>query len=721
MKSFKIIPLVQFLFAIITVSAQPPHGIHWSADGNSYYESSAEGISQYLLPSFSPKIIATAQQLTPKDSTQPLKVRNFFFSNDGKKILIYTNSKRVWRYDTRGDYWILNTADNSLKQAGKDLPASSLMYAKLSPDASKVAYVSMHNLYLEDVNTNAIKQLTTDGTDRMINGTFDWVYEEEFDCRDGFRWSPEGTQIAYWKIDATKIRNFLMMDNTDSIYSFTKPVEYPKVGESPSPCYLYTVNINTGATTKMNVPGDPQQHYIPRMEWAANSTELVIQQLNRKQNESNIMYCNSVTGDVQSVYTESDKAWIDVRWNAHPFGWKWLKNGTAFIWMSEKDGWQHLYLVSRDGKKETLITKGNYDVITIDAIDDKTGYIYFMASPDNATQQYLYRIKMDGKSKMELLSPAAQKGTHGYDISPNGLYAEHDFSNANTPPITEWVSLTKQTVIKKEENNEQNLSSKKVEFFTITTEDNITMDGWMVKPDNFDSTKKYPVLFYVYTEPAGQTVTDEYGTGQNFLYTGDMQKDGYIYMSVEGRGAPAPKGAEWRKVIYRQIGRINIRDQAMAAKKITQWPFVDTSRIAVWGWSGGAGATLNLLCQYPDIYKTGIAVSAITNQLTYDNIYQERYMGLPQENKEDFLAGSPITYVKNLRGHLLYIHGTGDDNVHYQNAELLLNELIKYNKQFQFMPYPNRSHGIYEGEGTRVHLATLYTNFLREYCPPGGK
>jgi dipeptidyl-peptidase 4 len=247
------------------------------------------------------------------------------------------------------------------------------------------------------------------------------------------------------------------------------------------------------------------------------------------------------------------------------------------------------------------------------------------------------------------------------------------------------------------------------------------MDAWMVKPTNFDATKKYPIVFFVYTEPWGQNVKDEYGVANNFLYKGNMADDGYIYISIDNRGTPVPKGRAWRKSVYRKIGLVNIRDQAMAAKEIFKFPYVDTSRVAVWGWSGGGSATLNLMFQYPEIYKTGIAIAAVGNELTYDNIYQERYMGLPQENKEDFIKGSPITYAKNLQGNLLYIHGTGDDNVHYQNAEMLLNELIKYNKQFQFMPYPNRSHGIFEGEGTREHLQTLYTNYLRQHCPPGGR
>jgi dipeptidyl-peptidase-4 len=247
------------------------------------------------------------------------------------------------------------------------------------------------------------------------------------------------------------------------------------------------------------------------------------------------------------------------------------------------------------------------------------------------------------------------------------------------------------------------------------------MDGWMVKPINFDPKKKYPVVFYVYSEPAGTTVKDAYNVGRNGFYRGNMAADGYIYISIDNRGTPAPKGREWRKSIYRKIGVININDQAMAAKEILKWDFVDPERVAVWGHSGGGSATLNLMFRYPKIYKTGISLAAVANQLTYDNIYQERYMGLPQENMVDFIDGSPITYAKNLEGNLLYIHGTGDDNVHYQNAEMLLNELIKYNKQFQFMPYPNRSHGFREGEGTREHLSTLYTNYLKLHCPPGGR
>jgi dipeptidyl-peptidase-4 len=292
-------------------------------------------------------------------------------------------------------------------------------------------------------------------------------------------------------------------------------------------------------------------------------------------------------------------------------------------------------------------------------------------------------------------------------------------------PAEELITLKDHRSVTDKKSLDEKLDSLKItpyaEFFSVTTADGVSMDGWMVRPGNFDPSKKYPVVFEVYTEPWEATVKDHFGVGRNFLYGGNMAADGYIYISLDNRGTPAPKGREWRKAIYRQIGRVNIRDQAMAAAEIIKWPFVDPERIAVWGWSGGGSATLNLMFQYPDIYKTGIAIAAISNLLTYDNIYTERYMGLPQENMDDFVMGSPITYAKNLKGNLLIIHGTGDDNVHYRNSEMLLNELIKHNKRFQFIPYPNRSHSMAEGEGSFRHLRTVYTDFLKNNCPPGGR
>lgn len=721
--------LVIFLLFIASLYANS-QSIRWTPDGAGYYKVEAGEIVQYLLPANTKTVLVTKKELTPEAQSRPLSVRSFSFSNDGKKTLIYTNTKKVWRLDTRGDYWIFDRNNNSLKQIGKSQPPSSLMFAKFSPDGNKVAYVSEYNLYVEDLASGEIKALTTDGNRKFINGTFDWAYEEEFFCRDGFRWSPDSKQIAFWQIDARNTKDYLMVNNTDSIYPVAVPVEYPVAGEPPSPYKIGVVNISDGNIKWMSISTDPiLQSYVPRMEWAANNSELIVQHLNRKQNESNILLCNVQTGESKSIYTEKDSAWIDILplWdNDYALGgWDWLNGGKEFLWPSEKDGWRHLYRIGRDGKKEVLVTNGNYDVMDIAAIDEKGGYVYFHASPENATQKYLYRTKLDGKGKLELVTPADQKGTHDYDVSPMAKFGRHDFSNYYTPPASEMIALPTHKALNGEKVKEAlakaDKSKSNVEFFKIKTQEGVEMDAWRAMPNNFDSSKKYPVVFYVYTEPWGQNVKDQFGVAHNFLYQGDMAKDGYIYISIDNRGTPVPKGRAWRKSVYRKIGVLNISDQANAAKEILKWKFIDTTRVGVWGWSGGGSATLNLMFQYPEIYKTGVAIAAVGNQLTYDNIYQERYMGLPQENRDDFVKGSPITHAKNLRGNLLYIHGTGDDNVHYNNNDMLINELVKHNKQFQMMSYPNRTHSISEGSGTTRHLGTLYTNFLKQYCPPGAR
>ena len=730
-RSVKMLLLITVFVASFSVHAQQG-GIKWAADGGAYYRIEQNEIVQYTLPSNEKKVVISKQQLTPSGQTEPIKINMYAFSGDQKKLLIYTNAMRVWRINTKGDYWVLNLADSSLERLGSTLPASSTMFAKFSPDATKVAYVSEYNIYVEDLATHTIKQLTTDGNRKFINGTFDWVYEEEFSCRDGIRWSNDSKSIAYWQLDARGTRDYYMINNTDSIYSRIIPVEYPKVGQSPSACRIGVIDIATAKTIWMKIDGDPREHYIVRLEFIPGTNEFLVQQLNRKQNESKIIRCNASTGSASFISSEKDAAWVDVVTPdentyaldfKHPF--QWLAGGKEFLWTSEQDGWRHLYRIAIDGSKETLITSGNFDVIAVKAIDEENGVVYFLASPTNATQRYLYKTKLDGKGKLEMVTPEGLSGTHDYNISPTGKFAQHTFNNIYTSPVSELIILPKHKAVNEKESIATKLPSVQeenvTEFFKIKTEDGIEMDGWMVKPKNFDPSKKYPVVFYVYTEPWGANVTDSYGASQNWLYSGDMREDGYIYISLDNRGTPVPKGREWRKSVYRKIGVVNIRDQATAAKEILKWDFVDADRIAVWGWSGGGSATLNLMFQFPEIYKTGIAIAAVANQLTYDNIYQERYMGLPQENMEEFVKGSPLTYAKNLQGNLLYIHGTGDDNVHFQNAEMLINELIKYNKQFQYMAYPNRSHGLSEGDGTYEHLATMYTEFLRKYCPPGGR
>jgi dipeptidyl-peptidase-4 len=727
--------ILSLLIAGQTALAQIP-STHWANDGYQYYKAqSGEVVVLDTRDAGKKTVLLSKEMLTPQGE-KAITPRNFYLSADGQKVLVYTNAKKVWRYPTRGDYWVYDLTAKKLTKLGAKFPASSLMFGKFSPDGTKVGYVSGHNIYVETLADNSVKQLTTDGTTKLINGTFDWVYEEEFFCRDGFRWSPDSKKIAYWQIDASNTKNYLMLNTTDSIYPFVKPVEYPVAGEPPSPFKIGVIGADGGSTKWMEIPTDAVlQSYVPRMEWAANSSELIIEHMNRAQNHTEVMLLNATTGKGNTIYQESDAAWIDIlpEWESHYYygGWDWFKNGAEFLWASEKDGWRHLYRISRDGKKQKLITNGNYDVMQINAVDEKSGYVYFSASPDNATQKYLYRTKLDGSGKAERLTPATEPGTHEYDVSPNGKAATHNFSNYYTEGTNETVSLPLHKTFSGDEKVAKAIAAaadakakSNVEFFKVKTEDGVEMDGWMQKPNNFDPTKKYPVVLYVYGEPWGQNVKDENGATYNFMYTGDMAKDGYIYMSIDNRGTPVPKGREWRKSIYKGIGTLNIRDLAMGTKQLLkERSYLDTSRVAVWGWSGGGSSTLNLMFQYGDIFKTGIAVAAVGNQLTYDNIYQERYTGVPvdEASRAAFTKGSPITYAKNLKGNLLYVHGTGDDNVHYTNAEQLINELVKNNRQFQLMLYPNRTHGISEGAGTTTHLRTMYTNYLREHCPPGAR
>ncbi len=669
------------------------------------------------------EILVDAKHLIPAGEKEPLHIDDYQWSNDGKKLLVYTNSKRVWRRNTKGDYWVvdLNTWKMQ-KLGGKKAKPSTLMFAKFSPDNKKVGYVRENNVYVENIADGKITQLTFDGTDKIINGTFDWVYEEELDDRDGFRWSPDSRSIAYWHLDSRPVPIFYLINYTDSLYPKLKPIPYPKVGQENSICKVGVVSASGGKATWMKVPGDPQNNYIARMDWADNSNELVIQHLNRQQNTDQLMLCNAKSGNVKTILTEKDSAWVDV-----VDDFMWLNNGKEFTWVSERDGWRHIYVVSRDGKNMRLVTPDNFDVISIEKIDEKGGYIYFIASPDNAGQRFLYRVNLNGTPKEERLTPASFAGTNSYQISSTAKYAFHTYSNFETPNTIDLISLPDHKTIRVLVDNKELketvsvLKKTPVEFFNITTSDNVKIDGWMMKPYNFDPAKKYPVLFYVYGEPAGQTVRDGWG-GAGYLWHLMLAQQGYIVMSIDNRGTPAPRGREWRKCIYEKIGILNSHDQAAGARAIfKKFNFIDTSRVGVWGWSGGGSMTLNLMFRYPDIYKTGMSVAPVSVEWYYDDIYQERYMNLWDLNKANYIEGSPITYAKNLQGNLLVVHGTGDDNVHYQGTEALINELIKDNKLFTMMIYPNRSHGIFEGPNTTRHLREVLTNYLETHLRAGGK
>lgn len=703
---------------------------NWTADGLAYTKFIDGNLVKIDPKKDNQIVLCKKEQLTPTGSSNPLTPQSYQISDDNSKLLMFVNTAKVWRYKTRGDYWVFDFVKNKLFQLGKGLSNQSLMFAKFSPNSKMVAYVSDHNLFAEDLESGLMKKLTVDGTRKLINGTFDWVYEEEFGCRDGFRWSPDSRQIAYWQVDATKIKDYYMLNATDSVYSKIIPVEYPKVGETPSPVKIGVVALANLYTKWMNISGDPKEHYIPRMEWSDNN-ELIIQQLDRKQQESKLLYCNVKDASSYTFWAENDKAWVDLNTD-DPKGWYWINNHQDFLWVSEKNGWRHIYKISRDGKVVTDLIKGNYDIGQIKSIDEQNNFVYFSTTnPDNATQLYLSRVRINAnitpaqKDYSEgSVSSASLAGTNQYSISNGAKIAFHTFSNHNTPEVSEWISLPDNTPLSKEKSIVKNIKTDNtinVEYLKLKTVDGIVLDAWIRKPHNFDSSKKYPLVVYVYGEPGATTVDDVYGNHDNFLFNGDMNSEGYIQLALDNRGTPSLKGAAWRKSIYRRNGQINIRDMAMGVRKVMEYSFIDKDRVAVWGWSGGGSSTLHLLFQFPDLFKTGVAIAPVSNLLFYDNIYTERYMGLPQENMEDFIKGSAINFAKNLEGNLLLIHGSGDDNVHYSNAEALVNELIKYNKQFDFMEYPNRTHNISEGEGTMLHLSTLYSNYIRKNCPGGAK
>lgn len=665
--------------------------------------------------------LVAAERFVPSGGSAPLAIEDYDWSPDGKLVLIFTNSQRVWRVNTRGDYWVLNLSAGKLTKLGGDAKPSTLMFAKFSPDGSRVGYVRENNVYVESLADNRITRLTDDGSRTIINGTFDWVYEEELDLRDGWRWSPDSKSIAYWRLDSEGVRNFYLINNTGSLYPTLTPIPYPKVGETNSASRVGVVGAQGGPTRWLDVPGDPRNHYIARMNWAANSEEIVLQQLNRLQNTNLVMLGDIRTGKVRTILTDRDDAWVDIQGDDIV----WLDGGKQFLWVSERDGWRHAYVVSRDGSAIRLITPGEFDVIGVEGVDKSGGSLYFSASPENATQRYLYRVGLDGRSKPERLTPASEPGTHLYDASPGARFAFHTYSSFGKPPRTDIVRLPSHTSARSLVDNAalldkvNKLKRPPTEFFRVDIGGGIQLDGWMMKPFDFNPAKRYPVLFHVYGEPAGQRVLDRW-FGENYLWHLSLTQQGYIVVSVDNRGTPSPRGRAWRKAVYRQIGVLASQEQAAAAKAIIErWKFVDPARIGIWGWSGGGSMTLNMMFRYPEIYKMGMSVAPVANQLYYDTIYQERYMGLPQQNAEGYKQGSPITFADKLQGNLLVVHGTGDDNVHYQNTEALINALVAANKPFTLMSYPNRTHSINEGANTSRHLFSLLTRYLRENLPPG--
>lgn len=698
---------------------------YWLNDSSAYttLEASekfedAKDIVKYDPESGQREIIVQAESLIPSGQSTPLIVKDYAFSTRFEKILIFTNTKRMWRLETLGDYWVLDRKSGTLKKLGGEAEPSTLMFATFSPDGRRVAYVCQNNLFVQSLDDLEITQLTSDGSATTINGTADWVNEEEFHLRNGLRWSPDGGFIAYWQFDTTDVREFQLVNYTDALYPEITSYAYPKVGETNSACRVGVVKSAGGETLWFRPNDDPRNHYIPRMEWSEDSKFILFQHLNRLQNTNQVISGDPVTGETRLILTDRDDAWVEVMDK-----WRWIEAGSRFLWLSERDGWQHLYAVSLASQEINLLTPGEFDVISIAGIDELQACVYFIASPFDPTQRYLYRVPLDGSGDAVRVSPADQQGTHSYDFSKDGRWAFHTFSCFGQAPVVNLVHLPDHKVIRTLAGNVKlreklaELTPCSNEFFRVPISDCPPMDAWCIKPPDFDPTKLYPLLIHVYGEPAGTTVMDRWG-GEQYLWHSMMAQKGYIVISIDNRGTPAPRGRDWRKSIYRQIGILAPEDQAAATREILrQRPYIDPARVGIWGWSGGGSMSLNAIFKHPDLYQTAMAVAFISNQRFYDTIYQERYMGLPAENEEGFKNGSPINFAHQLKGNLLVVYGTRDDNCHYQNCELMTNELIKQNKQFSQISYPNRGHGLQEGDNTKRHLYGTLARYLGENLP----
>ena len=708
---------------------------------------------RYAAESGERTVLVTAVMLWLPAAGRALHIEDYAFSPDGTQLLVFTQSERVWRQNTRGEYYVLPLdGAKEPQRLGGALPVSTLQFAKWSPDGTRVAYVAQNDLYVEAVATKAPTRLTKDGSRTVINGTFDWVYEEEFDCRDGFRWSPDGASIAFWQLDCSGVGEFLMIDNLGDRYSKPVPVQYPKAGTLNSACKVGVVPANGGAVRWMATPGDPRETYIPRMEWHPKGQELMVQWLPRAQNVLQVLGCDVKTGACRVVHEERDEAYVDVRDD-----FRWVYGGDKFFWTSDtafaKDGeprFRQCGTVEWDTRgKHVLVSKvaltSGFDVIEVAHFDAEAGRLYVLAGkgPGGATGQTLWRVESGnvwsqvGDRRYGSGPPGDQAarsegqvfgGWHQYAVGPDGRLALHTFSSMGFPPHVEVVRLAGHESVRTLVDNRPladrvaKLALGEVAFGVVKLQqgdERIELDTWTMFPPGFDAAKKWPVVFHVYGEPWSQTVKDTWDLNHHLFHRWLTQL-GYVVMSIDARGTPAPKGRDWRKALFQKIGITSSADwnaAVLALRKQHAW--MDPQRQAIWGWSGGGAMTLNMLFRYPDLFAAGMSVAPVTDITLYDTIYQERYCGDPRRFPEVYLYCSPITFAKNLQAKLLLVHGTGDDNVHYQNSERLVDELVKHGKLFEFLAYPNRSHGIAEGEGTRAHLYASLADFLQRRVPAG--
>jgi dipeptidyl-peptidase 4 len=677
----------------------------WLPDGSAFFDlrPTADGGSEIVRVNASTgatTVVAPAQALVSNGSR--LKVESISISHDASKILPFHNSVRVWRQNTRGVYDVLDVA------TGHVTPLSSAaglqMFAKFSPDGKRVGFVRANNLFVTDLATHEEHALTNDGSDVIINGTSDWVYEEELAIRDAFRWSPDSRKIAFWRFDQSSEPIFPMVDEL-SLVAKMIPERYPRPGNNNAKVTVGVVNADTRQTTWLHT-GDGE--YIASLAWAGPDS-VAIQRMPRTQNQIDLLMLSAASGDGRTVLTERNSAWVDVDDQAP----SWVSNGTMFLWPSERSGWRQYYLYKRDGTLVGRVTHDGVDVSSLAGVDEKRGYVYAIAAAPTPMQRQLFRFPLKGGSEMRVTT---EPGSHRVSISPDGAVMVDIHSTAQLPGAASLVPLSAGGVRHVLEANavlRKTLEglTRAPEFFQVPMPDGTKLNAFRILPPAFDSTRKYPVLMYVYGGPTSQTVLDDYG-GDRYLWHEMLARKGFVIVSVDNRGTGA-RGSAFRHIVYEHLGMHESDDQIAAAKWLGTQRWVDPARIGIWGWSYGGYMTAMSTFRGGSIFRAAISVAPVTDWRLYDDIYTERYMRTPAENAAGYEEGAPLKYVKGLASSYLLVHGTGDDNVHPQNSIQLVDKLEDAGKQFEFMVYPGRTHAI-SGGNSRTHLFTLLTNFVEQ-------
>jgi dipeptidyl-peptidase-4 len=689
-----------------TFRAKGVRGFNSLNDGETYckFERSEDG-SELVKYSFATDekvgVIFKSSEVKDPEGEQ-IPIQGYSFSSDESQILISTGVERIYRHSTRAFYYVFDLATKKTTRVSSD----KVMYATISPNGKYVAYVENNNLFHFNIETGTTQQVTQDGDkNSIINGAVDWVYEEEFSMSRGFEWSPNGEYIAFYRFDESEVPEF-SMDMYGSLYPRKEVWKYPKAGERNSVVDVYVYSLASGTSVKCEV-GSENDQYIPRIKWTKDNNTLSIQRLNRHQNHWELLFANASTGKINVVLEEKNKYYVDISDNL-----TFLNDGNSVIYTSEKDGFNHIYIYNFTNKKETQVTKGMWDVTSFHGINEKAKTVYFNSSEVSATERHLYSIKSNGKGKKKL---TAGSGFHSVTFSSGLKYYLENYSYIDRAPEYSMHSANGEQIQILEDNSDLNAlvdeyKLSETEFDQLTTSYGVTLNFWMIKPPNFDPNKKYPMLMYVYGGPGINTVNNRWG-GHYFWYQMLAQK-GYIVVSVDARGTGF-RGEEFKKMTYMQLGNYESMDQIASAKYFGNMPFVDESRIGIWGWSYGGYMSSLCLAKGNDVFKMGIAVAPVTNWRYYDNIYTERFMRTPQENEQGYDTNSPINHVEKIKGNYLIVHGTADDNVHFQNAVEMVSAMISKNVAFDSEFYPNKNHGIYGGM-TRLHLFTRLTNYIEE-------